>query len=179
MTDLAYRLRDLQEHTNWSVADMAERTGIPKRSFEKYLLRDGASLPGFEALCQMSKGLGVSLDWLVFGADGASEPVVLLAERATYDVARLYIETLLRYHSQGRPLVENGEVLGLETVTAAFDLADRAGDVVKKLIKEGTTKEDLLGWRAAIRDRLLEAAMARSERILDRRDQPAEPQKKR
>jgi len=172
MTDLATRLRDLQEQTNWSVADMSERTGIPKRSFEKYLLREGASLPGFDALCQMSKGLGVSLDWLVFGADGASEPVALLAERATYDVVRLYIETLLRYHSEGRPLVENGEVLGLQTVIAAHDLADRAGDLVRKLIKEGTTREDLLKWQAALRDRSFEAIKTRSGRILDRNEQP-------
>lgn len=172
MTDLAARLRELQEQTGWSVADMAERTGIPKRSFEKYLLREGASLPGFDALCQMSKGLGVSLDWLVFGVDGASEPVALLTERATYDVVRMYIETLLRYHSEGRPLVENGEVLGLQTVIAAQDLADRAGDLVRKLIKEGVNREDLLRWQAALRDRSFEAIKARSGRILDRSDQP-------
>ena len=173
MSDLASRLRDLQEKTNWSVADMAERTGIPKRTFEKYVLRDAPSLPGFEALCQMSKGLGVSLDWLVFGADGASEPVALLTERATYDVVRLYIETLLRYHKEGRPLVENGEVLGLQTVIAAHDLADSAGDVVRKLITDGTTREDLLQWQAALRDRSFEAMRARSGRILDRKEQPA------
>lgn len=173
MSDLASRLRELQEQTNWSVADMAERTGIPKRSFEKYLLRDGASLPGFEALCQMSKGLGVSLDWLVFGAEGASEPVALLAERATYEVVRMYIEALLRYHSEGRPLVENGEVLGLQTVTTACDLADRAGDVVRRLLKEGVTRQGLLDWQAGLRDRSFEAMKARSERILDRSDHPA------
>ena len=54
--EIALRLRKLRDQSGWTVADMAERTGIPKRTLDKYMLRTGASLPGFDALCSLSKG---------------------------------------------------------------------------------------------------------------------------
>lgn len=168
MSEVAARLRYLQDQNNWTVADIAERTGLPKRTLDKYLLRQGASLPGFEALCQLSKGLGVSLDWLVFGADSASEPIALYAERAAFEVTKMMAETLLRYHQEGKPLVDGGEeLLGLAPIEWGLDLGDRAADLVRDLIKAGTTRESLMQWRAAVGDRVGELLHARFNRVLN------------
>lgn len=161
MSELAARLRELQDRNNWTVADIAERTGLPKRTLDKYLLRQGASLPGFEALCQLSRGLGVSLDWLVFGSDAASEPVALLAERAAFDVAKLLTETLLRSHYEGRNLFENeDEILGLEPIEYGSHFGQHAADLVREMVKTGTTKESLLLWREGARARAGSASKA-------------------
>lgn len=167
MSELAARLRELQDRNNWTVADIAERTGLPKRTLDKYLLRQGASLPGFDALCQLSQGLGVSLDWLVFGSDSASEPIALFAERATFEVTKLLVETILRHYQEGRSLVDNGEeLLGLAPIEWGLDLGGRAADLVRELSQLGTTKESLLSWRAAVADRVWETTQGRSDRLL-------------
>ena len=167
MSELAARLRELQDRNNWTVADIAERTGLPKRTLDKYLLRQGASLPGFDALCQLSKGLGVSLDWLVFGSDAASEPVALFAERAAFEITKLLTATLLRCHHEGRNLFENSEeILGLEPIEWGSDLGQRAADVVRDLVKSGTTTESLLLWRENVYERAREVLQRRFDRVL-------------
>ena len=148
VNDLAHRLRALRDQKNWTVADMAERTGIPKRTLDKYMLRSGASLPGFDALCALSKGLGVSLDWLVFGAESASKGVELIAERAASHVVQLFVETLIRYGMEGEPnLVRANTVLRLAPEEWAADLGIRAGEKARSLVCEGTTLEDHLEWK--------------------------------
>lgn len=157
MEDLAQRLRNLRDQTNLTLADMSERTGIPKRSLEKYMLRANASAPGLDALCALSRGLGVSLDWLVFGHEAAGESVELFAEKAAYDVVALLIETLIKYHLEGKTaLVDSNGVLGLAPEEWAADLGLRAGEKARELAASGMTKEALLLWRAASKDRLLE-----------------------
>lgn len=157
VTDLSSRLRELRERNNWTVADMAERTGIPKRTLDKYMLRQSASLPGFDALCSLSRGLGVSLDWLIFGAEFASEGVELIADRAGHHVAMLFAETLLKYHSEGRTdLVTATQILSLSPEEWATDLGIRAGEFAAALVKQGVTKEDLLKWRTANAERARE-----------------------
>ena len=167
MSELATRLRELQDRNNWTVADIAERTGIPKRTLDKYLLRQGASLPSFDALCQMSAGLGVSLDWLVFGSETASETMALFAERATFEMTKLFAATLLRYHHEGRNLFENSEeILSLTPLEWGHDLGWRAADLVRELVKTGTTKESLLLWQQAIGERSREVLKDRFDRVL-------------
>lgn len=157
MTDLAQRLRDLRDRKNWTVADMAERTGIPKRSLDKYMLRSGASLPGFDAICSLSTGLGVSLDWLVFGAERAGEGAELFAERAAHEVISLFAETLIKYQIEGNSaVVTPGSIIGLEPEVWAADLASRAGEMARELAQSGTTKEDLLTWKYQRKARLEE-----------------------
>ena len=157
MSDLANRLRGLRDSKNWTVADMAERTGIPKRSLDKYMLRDGASLPGFDALCLLSKGLGVSMDWLVFGEEIAGEGVELFAERSAHHVVKLFAETLIKYHLEGRPnIIEAQSVLTLAPEEWASDLGGRAGEYAKELVAKGMTKEDLLTWKHQTSERIAE-----------------------
>lgn len=155
--DLAARLRALRERRGWTVVDMAERTGIPKRTLDKYMLRSGANLPGFDALLAMAKGLGVSLDWLAFGTDFSGDGSDLLATVAAERESLQYFETIFRYASAGnRPLVAGEELLGLTPEEWADDLALRVGERAKQLAREGVTREELLTLRAASKERTSE-----------------------
>lgn len=172
VNDLAHRLRTLRDQKNWTVADMAERTGIPKRTLDKYMLRSGASLPGFDALCALAKGLGVSLDWLIFGAESASEGVELFAERAAHDVVKMFMETLLRYQQEGEPnIVGNGIILRLSPEEWSDDLGWRVGQKARDLVREGLTLEDLLEWKRRRSERARELLHDRIAALTDR--QPA------
>lgn len=164
--EVSTRLRDLRDRNSWTVADMAERTGIPKRTLDKYMLRQGASLPGLEALCALSRGLGVSLDWLLFGTEVASESLELLADRSTHHVVSLFAETLLHYRREGRlDIVTNERILNMSPEELAADLGTRAAEKVRELLAAGTTKEDLLRWRAARSERLSELLRERIEAL--------------
>lgn len=165
--DLAGRLRALRERRGWTVVDMAERTGIPKRTLDKYMLRSGANLPGFDALLAMAKGLGVSLDWLAFGTDFSCDGSELLATVAAERESLQYFETILRHASSGdRPLAVGEELLGLTPEEWAADLALRVGERAKKLARDGVTCEELLALRAASKERSLELAHRRIERMV-------------
>lgn len=163
---LAIRLRALRERSGWTVVDMAERTGIPKSTLDKYMLRDAPSLPGFEALVALSRGLGVSLDWLVFGVETASEAVELFAYKAARDISLLYFETLIREHHAGKALVDGDLVLGMAAEEWAGDLGGRVATRAKQLVTDGTTKEELLIWRERLAERLRELTQERIQRFL-------------
>jgi transcriptional regulator with XRE-family HTH domain len=146
--------------------DMAERTGIPKRTLDKYLLREGASLPGFDALCAMSKGLGVSLDWLVLGADFASEGVNLLAERSAYEIVKMMAQTILKYQVDGKvDLFDQGLLLNMDPEEWGYALGFEAGEFASKLVREGVTKSDLLIWREGRKQRAIERIQDRLEAL--------------
>lgn len=165
-SEVSNRLRVLRDRNNWTVADMAERTGIPKRTLDKYMLRQGASLPGLEALCALSRGLGVSLDWLVFGAPSANEHIELIADRAADHVVSLLADILLRWHREGKAdLIAGERILNLSPEELAADLGLRAAEKASSLLAEGTTKEDLLRWRAARAERLTEILRDRFDEL--------------
>lgn len=171
--DLASRLRSLRERRGWTVVDMAERTGIPKRTLDKYMLRSGANLPGFEALLAMAKGLGVSLDWLAFGNEFSGEGSDLLASVASELESLQYFETIMnRAREAGSSMVEGEELLGLTPEEWASDLAFRVGERAKKLATEGVTREELLLRRAASNERTNELFRDRVARKLPH---PSEP----
>jgi transcriptional regulator with XRE-family HTH domain len=154
ISDLSLRLRHLRDRNEWTVADMAEMTGVPKRTLDKYMLRSDASLPGFGALCALSKGLGVSLDWLVFGEETASDTVELLTERATHEVVLMFAEMLLKYHrNQAGAIIASNAILNLLPEEWAADLSIRAGEKVRELVKSGTSKSDLLAWKSWVGER--------------------------
>lgn len=165
-TNVALRLRALLDANNWTVADMAERTGIPKRTLDKYMLKEGASLPGFDALCALSIGLGVSLDWLVFGSEFASEGVKLIVERAAHDTVKQLVESILRYHERGDVnLFDHGILLNMETDEWASYFGAEAAEIAAKLISNGVTKGDLLAWRHGREERVRELIMDRAHAI--------------
>jgi transcriptional regulator with XRE-family HTH domain len=133
---------------------MAERTGVPKRTLDKYMLRSDASLPGFDALCALSKGLGVSLDWLVFGAEGSSPSVELIVERASHAAGRAVFETILReFYAKSGAIVSGERILNLTPEAWAGVVGDYAKDEASKMIGEGVTYEELLVWREKMHQR--------------------------
>ena len=171
--EVSNRLRILRDRNNWTVADMAERTGIPKRTLDKYMLRQGASLPGLEALCALSRGLGVSLDWLVFGVTSASENIELIVDRAADHVVNLFAETLLRYNREGRAdLISSERILNLSPEEWAADLGQRAAEQANAILAEGVAKEELLRWRAARKERMTELLRDRFDELTEQQAPP-------
>lgn len=171
--DLATRLRELRQRRGWTVADMAERTGLPKRTLDKYMLRTDASLPGFEALLALAKGLGVSLDWLAFGSEFAGDGTKLLASVAAEKSSLRYFELFHRLATTGeRPMVEGDYLLGLTPEEWAGDLAAHAGDVAKQIAHSGATREELLEWQAASIGRLMELSHDRAARLFSTSEKP-------
>ncbi len=153
-TVLSARLRHLRNRNGWTVADMAERTGIPKRTLDKYMLRSGASLPGFDALCSLSKGLGVSLDWLVFGSEGASKAVELMAYRAAYDNVLKYFEMILREKNAENPRLFIGDrILNMTPEDYATDIGSFVAEQVRDMVSEGVTLSEMLEWERKLKER--------------------------
>ncbi len=64
---MSERLRRLRENRRLTTQAMSDATGIPKHTLESYMLKENAAQPGLDALKHLSGGLGVSLDWLIFG----------------------------------------------------------------------------------------------------------------
>ena len=166
-SDFAARLRTLRERRGWTVVEMAERTGIPKRTLDKYMLRNGANLPGFEALLALAKGLGVSLDWLAFGADFIGNGSELLASVAAERASLSYFEMFHRFATSGeRPIVDGEDLLGLTPEEWAQALGYDAGEKAQELAKQGVTREELLIWKAASKDRGAELLNDRAARMI-------------
>lgn len=63
---IATRIRTRMQIHNLTVLKAAGLCGLPKPTFEEYLY--GKSLPGAAALVALSRGLGCTTDWLLFGA---------------------------------------------------------------------------------------------------------------
>lgn len=171
--DLAARLRELRQRRGWTVAEMAERTGLPKRTLDKYMLRTDAILPGFDALLALAKGLGVSLDWLAFGNEFASDSSGLLAAVAAERAGLRYFEAIYRYAKAGDRLLVEGEcLLGLTPEEWATDLGHNVGDMAKNIARSGATREELLVSISASVDRLKELAHDRAARVVAAAEKP-------
>ena len=153
---------------SFTVADMAERTGLPKRGLDKYMLRSNASLPGYDALISLSQGLGVSLDWLVLGEDFSGEGVDLLVQMAATKTALTYFETLLRYQSSvERPFSNNEEILGTTPEEWAISIGHDTGEAAKERVKRGIIRQELLTWAASSKERSGEILMDCFHRLRD------------
>ncbi len=125
MTDkkISDRLRMLKDQHGWTAQQMADAVGMSRRTLESYMKRENAALPGLEALCQIARGLGVSLDWLAGVGEMARirENLVarVSAERASLPVITTLISTL----NQGKPAPEP-EFLAIEVGAQAAQFAD-------------------------------------------------------
>ncbi|SDF33291.1 helix-turn-helix transcriptional regulator [Rhodobacter capsulatus] len=128
---IADRLRQLKDQNGWTAAQMAEMTGISKRTIESYMRRENAPLPGVEALQQIARGLRISLDWLLLGDADATLGGVLLvrltAERAALPTLRNIIETQRRNEQVPEP-----EFL-------AQEIGGHAAEMAEMLITSGLT----------------------------------------
>jgi hypothetical protein len=93
-------------------------------------------------------GLGVSLDWLVFGAEGASKGVELIADRACNKASRLFAETLLKYHHANKgPVIQGERILNLKPEAWGEYFGEFASEQAASMLSEGVTLEELLRWK--------------------------------
>lgn len=102
---------------------MADAVGMFRLTLESYMKRENAALPGLEALCQIARGLGVSLDWLAGVGAMARIRESLVARVSAGRAALPVITTLITTLSQGKPAPEP-EFLAIEIGAQAAQFAD-------------------------------------------------------
>lgn len=70
------------------VTAFAQRTGLPHGTVSKYLNAGGSAGPRLDIVAKMAEGLGVTLDWLVFGrGDGPSDETTFRIPRFDVQLA--------------------------------------------------------------------------------------------
>lgn len=132
--EFSRRLRHLRNINDWTVQEMAEMTGVPKRTLDNYMQKKNAPQPGLDALVKISIGLGVSLDWLLLGEEvhALSQGVFV---RLTTRAAALPFLQSLRIHidqTKDQPdfwstLFGDGKLMGLTPEQLALEIANEAG----------------------------------------------------
>ena len=153
---------------------MAYLSGLPKRTLEKYMLRDGASLPGYDALVAMAKGFGVSLDWLVFGSDAASDVVALMVERCATETSQEVLDVIVREIIKAeRPPLKDGELFNLTVEEWASGIGHDAAELARQLAKKGVTTQQLKLWQAGRNELTAELLHARFERFKSGENTPS------
>ncbi|MGB0661356.1 MAG: helix-turn-helix domain-containing protein [Mangrovicoccus sp.] len=111
--DIAARLRQIQKVRNWTVQQMADAVGMPKRSLENYMRLNDAQKPGIEAAARLSSALGVSLDWLVMDTrkyEQAQEEFVKVAARFA---AVSFAREITNHHLLGEEVLSERTILGM------------------------------------------------------------------
>ncbi len=130
ISGIAARLRAIQANNDWTVQEMADLTGLPKRSLENYMRKENPQLPGVEALVKIAHGLGVSLDWLVLGEDSHSVTtgrLVRLSARAAVLPYLQSISVVFQSPTIRDVAFEDGKVLGMMPEELAMEIATEAG----------------------------------------------------
>lgn len=135
-SSISDRLRLLKEKKGLTAQAMSDATGVSRRTLESYMRRENPPLPGLETLGQISKGLGVSLDWLVFGGLSSMTREILIArvcaERAALPIIR---DLLGKSRDQMEQIVP--EAIAVEVGTEA---ARNAVLLAEELVTSGQLK---------------------------------------
>lgn len=147
-SSIAHQIRTLRARHGWTTQDMAEKTGLPKRTLDSYMRRENPPLPGLEALRKMAVGLGVSLDWLVFGEDFGGARGYLLAHMSARRAALPIVKNLYEAIEQKTPLpvaeyvaIEIGAAAGeFAKAVAAYGLTWKFTEAVVQDLNESLTK---------------------------------------
>lgn len=117
-SSIADRLRLLKEKKGLTAQAMSEATGVSRRTLESYMRRENPPLPGLETLSQISKGLGVSLDWLILGGLSSMTREILLARVCAERAALPAIRELLAKSRDDQAMIVP-ELLAKEIGTAS------------------------------------------------------------
>src|ERR1700741_658681 len=72
-------LRERRGHHGWTLADVAERTGISKSTLSK--IENDLISPSYQSILQLCAGLGIEIGDLMSGADKGSEKTRVLTGR--------------------------------------------------------------------------------------------------
>lgn len=131
--EFSRRLRHLRNKNDWTVQEMSEMTGIPKRTLDKYMLKGDAPQPGLEAIVRIASGLGVSLDWLLLGEEAHAKSWGRIVRLSTRAIIAPFLENIVTaYDRTDDPevralLIGNGKIMGQTPDEVALDLAIAAG----------------------------------------------------
>lgn len=137
------RLRELRNRNDWTVQEMAERSGVPKRTLDKYMQKENPAQPGLDAIVMISKGLGVSLDWLLMGAETTATAQSALTRVSAYAAALPFMEAILALKNGGL-LGDDKETLGGDTAKGwAWRIAEEAGKKATGLAMNATPQETI------------------------------------
>lgn len=158
------RLRSLQAGNNWTVQDLADKTGISKRTLDKYLLKTGASQPGIDVVVKIAEALGVSLDWIVLGREIASTDLGRMTRLTAMAASQKAFEHILDNHKKGEKDTFIGDtIMGLTPIEWAAEVGWDAGERAHTLAKQGTNRADMETAERAMKARLEKAAASRAE----------------
>jgi len=130
------------------ITTFAQRTGLPHGTVSKYLNAGGAFGPRLDIVARMAEGLGVTLDWLVFGrGEGVPNQAVvriprfdaqLAAGAGSWNDGRLHLEdvpvTASFLEQLGRSTAANLAVLQARGDSMEPTIADRGFMVIDQSI---------------------------------------------
>ncbi|MCA3456814.1 MAG: helix-turn-helix transcriptional regulator [Rhodobacter sp.] len=141
---LAARLRRLQHQNDWTVQEMADRAGVPKRSMENYCRKQNPQLPSVEVVVKMADGLGVSVEWLLIGDTRHAEAVGRMVRLATRAAALPFIQHFIIQRNLGFPMDESEEKLfGMTAEEWALEIAYQAGRRAEDVVSHPGTATTL------------------------------------
>lgn len=143
-SNVSARLRDWRSSNGMTTQQMAEMTDIPKRTLESYMLKSNAALPGIDALKRLSLGLGVSLDWLVFGASKVGVDVALLSRVSVRAAVLPVLQAIEKEYRRGSAnSFETGTIFGLTPEELAVEVCTDAADRARKIASAGARQDTL------------------------------------
>ena len=125
------RLRALRHRHGYTTQEMADMTGVSKRTLDSYMRREEPPLPGLDALKKMAEGLGVSLDWLVFGEEHDGARAYLLARMAAESAALPFLKNLYEAFARHEPRPEPSYI--------AMEIGTRTGELAQACAEYGLT----------------------------------------
>jgi len=105
------RLDLIKEERGISKAEMARLCGLPPRTLENYFK---GHKPGIDALMALSRGLDVSVDWLLGDEDWHRTDHADIVSQAVWQAAREYLCDMVRDTSSGKPVIDQGKIYGSE-----------------------------------------------------------------
>lgn len=103
-------LEQLRDANQWSIAEMARRADLPKRSMENYFK---GHKPGLDALVSMAKGFGVTVDFLTGHGAPSGAQVETVVFEAAYPTILSGVRRIAFYTTQGRKVFEDGTVFSV------------------------------------------------------------------
>lgn len=132
--EFSRRLRHLRNINDWTVQEMAEMTGVPKRTLDNYMQKKNAPQPGLDALVKIASGLGVSLDWLLLGEEvhALSQGVLVRLSTRAAALPMLQNVALTLNSAKDDPehwneLYGDGKIFGRTPDELAIEIANEAG----------------------------------------------------
>lgn len=161
-SELVQRLQSLRISHGLTIHQMAEQCGIPKSSLESYMKMSGAKRPGIDALAAIATGLGVSLDWLVFGSEVAGNDASRLVRLSAQAAALALFRAMLSLYRDGKTIeITDETILGMTPEEWAAEISTDAGERAGGLAAIGASRESLITAERVFQRALIERVTER------------------